>query len=167
MNKKMRNLRLSKGFTLIELLIVIIILGVIAALITGNFITSLKKGRDARRKADLEETQRALEMYYEDKKAYPGILTFGSALCETPACVATEKVYMQKVPNDPIPGKAYEYDLTGSSYRLYACLENNQQVLPYDSLTQVPSMTCSVLCKNKSGVNTSCIWAISSSDISP
>ena len=53
----------KKGFTLIELLLVIIILGVLSALITGNFFTSLKKGRDAKRKADLEQTQRALEMY--------------------------------------------------------------------------------------------------------
>ena len=44
---------MKKGFTLIELLIVIMILGVLAALITGNFFTSLKKGRDAKRKADL------------------------------------------------------------------------------------------------------------------
>ena len=69
-----------KAFTLIELLIVIIILGVLAALITGNFFTSLKKGRDAKRKADLEQVSRALEMYYEDKKAYPDSLTFGSSL---------------------------------------------------------------------------------------
>ncbi|PIP15252.1 hypothetical protein COX47_00635, partial [Candidatus Roizmanbacteria bacterium CG23_combo_of_CG06-09_8_20_14_all_35_49] len=56
-----------KAFTLIELLLVIIILGVLATLIIGNFFTSLKKGRDARRKGDLEQIQRALEMYYEDK----------------------------------------------------------------------------------------------------
>jgi len=77
----------KKGFTLIELLVVIIVLGVLAALISGNFFTSLKKGRDAKRKADLEQIQRALEMYYEDKKAYPTFtFPFGGKLCENYPC---------------------------------------------------------------------------------
>jgi len=166
MNKKglaLSERRESKGFTLIELLVVIIILGFLSALITGNFFTSLKKGRDAKRKADLEQITRALEMYYEDKKAYPDSLTFGSSLPDPDST----KVYMQKLPDDPTSGKTYEYNLTSGSYRLYACLENSQQILPYDSLTQGPSMTCSVSCKNKSESSISCIWAVSSSDISP
>ena len=164
-------MKIKSGFTLIELLVVIMILGILAALISGNFITSLKKGRDAKRKGDLEQTQRALEMYYEDKKAYPVTagLTFGSKLCENNPCGASDKVYMQKLPNDPISGKSYEYNLTSGSYRLYACLENNQQILPYNDLTQAPSMTCSIQCKKNNGIDTTngCIWAVSSSDISP
>jgi len=118
------------GFTLIELLIVIIILGVLAALISGNFITSLKKGRDARRKADLEQIQRALEMYYEDKRAYPTQAAdpgfpFAGKFCETGSCVSTEKIYMQKVPNDPINSYSYQYQSDGSYYRLFSCIENN------------------------------------------
>jgi len=158
---------MKKGFTLLELLLVIAILGILAAMITGNFFTSLKKGRDAKRKADLEQITRALEMYYEDNNAYPtaGSVTFGGQLCNPAGCGT--KIYMQKLPNDPTSGRNYEYKLTNGSYRLYACLENSQQILPYDSLTQGPSMTCSVLCKNLSQANISCIWAISSSDISP
>ncbi len=159
----------KKGFTLIELLVVISILGILAALISGNFITSLKKGRDAKRKGDLEQITRALEMYYEDKKVYPTTLSFGVKFCENNPCLVADKVYMQKVPNDPISGKSYEYNLTSGSYRLYACLENNQQILPYNDLTQAPSMTCSIQCKKNNGTDTTngCIWAVSSSDISP
>lgn len=156
-----------KGFTLIELLIVIMILGVLASLITGSFFTSLKKGRDAKRKADLEQITRALEMYYEDKRTYPDSLTFGSSLPDPDST----KIYMQKIPNDPTSGKDYEYKLTDESYRLYACLENNMQVLPYDDLTVAPTtITCSVQCKKSNGTTDTtagCIWAISSSDISP
>lgn len=155
----------KNGFTLIELLIVIAILAILAALISGNFITSLKKGRDAKRKADLEQIQRAWEMYYEDKKTYPTfVFPFGGELCETSFCLAAEKIYMQKVPNDPISGKSYEYiSVSGSDYKIFACLENNQQILPYVSSGY--TMTCSTTCNGAPGVP--CIWGESSSNISP
>lgn len=157
---------MKKAFTLIELLIVIVLLGVLAALITGNFFTSLKKGRDAKRKGDLEQIQRALEMYYEDKKAYPLALTFGGKLCETVACVASEKVYMQKVPDDPISGKDYEYLSTdGTNYKLFACLENNLQLLPYESTGY--TLTCGDCRNTADTADVECILGISSSNISP
>lgn len=121
---------MRRGFTLIELIIAITILGILSALISGNFFTSLKKGRDARRKADLEQTQRALELYYEDKKAYPtGSASpgfpFGSQFCETSACASSEKIYMQKVSSDPISTNNYLYESSdGSNYKMYTCIEN-------------------------------------------
>ena len=158
----------KKGFTLLELLIVIAILGVLAAMITGNFFTSLKKGRDAKRKGDLEQIQRALEMYYEDKKAYPvtADLDFGGKLCETILCAASEKVYMQKVPDDPISGKSYQYlSLTGTDYKLFACLENNLQILPYESTES--TLTCGVCRNSANTADVNCIWGVSSTNISP
>jgi len=159
-----------KAFTLIELLIVIIILGVLAALITGNFFTSLKKGRDAKRKADLEQITRALEMYYEDKRTYPTFaLPFGGKLCETASCLVAEKVYMQKLPDDPVSGKDYQYlSSDGTNYKLFACLENNLQMLPYISSGYIAPMTSCGSCQDSAGATVpNCIWGISSSNISP
>lgn len=158
----------KKGFTLIELLVVIIILGFLSALITGNFFTSLKKGRDAKRKADLEQTQRALEMYYEDKKTYPltAALVFGTPLSDP----VSGKVYMQKVPDDPISGKKYEYlSADGTNYKLFACLENNLQMLPYiSSGYTISTMTSCGPCQDSTGAPvTNCVWGVSSSNISP
>lgn len=122
----------SKGFTLIELLVVIGILGALATLLSGQFVSSLKKGRDARRKSDLQSIQRAVELFYEDKKQYPtwNFLTAGK-LCETSACSSGEKIYMQKTSNDPSSGEAYKYtDLTGSVYKLYSCIENSNDKGP-------------------------------------
>ena len=51
----------QKGFTLLELLVVMVILGLLAAIGLSSFISSQKKGRDARRKADLSSIQSALE----------------------------------------------------------------------------------------------------------
>jgi len=124
---KMKNNNWS--FTLIEIMIVIAILGVLASIISGNFITSLKKGRDARRKADLEQTQRALEMYYEDMKAYPTAaitpgFPFGNKFCQTENC-SNDKIYMQKVPTDPKSNFNYQYLSDGTYYRLFSCIENS------------------------------------------
>ncbi len=160
----------KKGFTLIELLIVIVILGVIASLITGNFITSLKKGRDARRKGDLEQIQRALEMYYEDKRAYP-TQAIGSGFVFSSEFLDSGKTYMKKVPNDPVSGKDYKYvyDAVNDGYKLYACLENNQQILPYSSaLAPAGGFACTTDCFAQDGSTAiDCIWGISSSNVSP
>ncbi len=156
----------KKGFTLIELLLVIIILGVLSALISGNFFTSLKKGRDAKRKADLEQTQRALEMYYEDKKAYPltADLTFGTSLSDP----VSEKIYMQKVPNDPISGKSYQYlSADGTSYKLFGCLENILQILPYVSSGYSYTSDNCGSCKDQAEADVLCVWGVSSTNISP
>lgn len=152
-----------KAFTLIELLVVIIILGVLSSLITGNFITSLKKGRDAKRKSDLEQIQKSLEMYYEDKRAYPTTLSFGGQLTDS----ASGKIYMQRIPNDPTSGNyGYEVDSGGTYYKLYACLENDQQVLPYISSPTI-SFICNYNCKDGNGNSVKCIWGTSSTNTNP
>ncbi|OGK18335.1 hypothetical protein A3G67_03520 [Candidatus Roizmanbacteria bacterium RIFCSPLOWO2_12_FULL_40_12] len=121
------------GFTLLELMIVIIILGVLTTLISGNFLNSLKKGRDARRKEELQSIQKALELYYEDKRAYPltAQVVFGSSLCETAACVSGEKIYMLPIPQDTNPACNYYYTSTdGTQYQLYSSLENTNDIGP-------------------------------------
>lgn len=167
------------AFTLLELLIVIVILGILAALISGNFITSLKKGRDARRKGDLEQIQRALELFYDDVGSYPTTaqLTLGSdtQLCNpTLDCYSTTnttgKTYMEKLPVDS-GAVNYEYDTeaTGQTYRLYACLENNQQVLATvsSSFSESFAEACKTNCFDSADSPVKCIYGVSSSNTTP
>lgn len=156
------------GFTLIELLVVIMLLGVMASLIAGNFFTSLKKGRDAKRKGDLEQIQRALETYYEDKTAYPATIAFGSPLTDS----VSGKIYMQKIPNDPISGRDYVYvpASDGISYALYTCLENNLQILPYISNGYGSNFSLSNCsnCKAPNGTtDVLCVLGLSSTNVTP
>ena len=80
----------------------------------------------------------------------------------------TGKTYMKKVPIDP-QGSTYGYetDTDGTYYKLYACLENNQQILPY--LSAPGSFTCTYQCKQPDQTETpdGCIWGVSSSNLEP
>lgn len=61
----------SDGFTLIELLVVIAIIGLLASIIFASLASARVKARDARRVSDLQQIQRALELYYADNGTYP------------------------------------------------------------------------------------------------
>lgn len=121
------------GFTLIELMVVVAILGVLATVGLSSFRLSQIKGRDARRKSDLAQVQRALEMYYNDNGAYPvaasggviGVFGWGAEFID-----AEETVYMKELPKDPTGTQEYCYATSAvppyTYYKLYAKLENSQ-----------------------------------------
>ncbi len=162
----------KKGFTLLELLLVISIMGVLATLIIGNFLTSIKKGRDSKRKQDLQTVQKALELYFEDNKTYPVSSTYvpNIPLCHPNGCGTGNTAgatYIQKTPADPTSGYNYSYISTdGKSYKLYACLENDQDVGPgvkllngaQDTSNGYPGTTCGS-CK--------CMFGVSSPNTTP
>ena len=119
----------KKGFTLIELLVAVAILGILATVGLGAFFSSQIKGRDAQRKSDLGQIQKALEMYLSDKGVYPAAagIPWGGSWTDPDG---SGELYMKEVPKDPHDPETkyvYEVDPLGSSwYRLYAKLENEK-----------------------------------------
>jgi len=61
----------QKGFTLIELLVVIAVIGIISSLVLVSMGEARAKARDSRRKSDIDQVRRALELYYIDNGQYP------------------------------------------------------------------------------------------------
>ena len=116
--------RSEAGFTLIELLIAIVIIGILTALLTANFIGARQRARDAKRKSDLRQIQAALELYRADSGNYPAAadMECGGPLLS----IDSITTYMKSIPCDPTPGwPAYEYTLNADgTYSLFACLEN-------------------------------------------
>ncbi|OGK20020.1 hypothetical protein A3C23_03490 [Candidatus Roizmanbacteria bacterium RIFCSPHIGHO2_02_FULL_37_13b] len=111
------------GFTLIEILIAMSILGIMAALITGNYLITQKRARDARRKSDLHNIQNGLEQYYANCNfAYPTPLannTFSSLTCLSPSLAL-----MPTVPVDPLTISPYPCtSCSDSQYQLCSTLE--------------------------------------------
>jgi len=63
-------MRPSRGFTLIELLIVIVIIGILAAMAVLNYSTAREKAQMAGMKADLRNLATAEEAYFYDSASY-------------------------------------------------------------------------------------------------
>jgi prepilin-type N-terminal cleavage/methylation domain-containing protein len=132
----MHSPRSKGGFTLIELIIAMVIIAIISGTLWTNFLSAIAKGRDARRKQDLEGISKALELYYNDNHFYPTTLSFGA-----PFTGANSTVYMSVLPNDPsYPGMTYCYRIDvsgiGTYYQLYANLENTRDPQVFTTLVQ-------------------------------
>jgi prepilin-type N-terminal cleavage/methylation domain-containing protein len=126
----------KRGFTLIELLVVIAIIGILASIVLASLDSARKKGRDARRVADIKQIQLALELYYDANSAFP--LTLSTAALVTPG-------YISVIPTDPSGSSwsnagAYYYSAyaVGSaggsiqSYHLGASLETYASAISTD-----------------------------------
>ena len=58
----------SKSFTLIELLVVVALIALLASIVVVSLQDVRAKARDARRKQDIVQIMKALEMYYVDQR---------------------------------------------------------------------------------------------------
>jgi prepilin-type N-terminal cleavage/methylation domain-containing protein len=61
----------NKGFTIIELLIVIVVIGILAALVLNSFQGVQARARDTERRTDINSVATQLEVYYQDIGGYP------------------------------------------------------------------------------------------------
>jgi len=118
----------SKGFTLIELLVVIAIIGILASFAIASFTSAQAKGRDSRRKADLDAVSKALALVQNDCTGgnYP-VISNGPGGTSADRYVNFRNYlsslnYMKNPPQDPMfidtTGTykyEYSYDFTGSA----------------------------------------------------
>lgn len=61
----------NQGFTIVELLIVIVVIGILAALVLNSFTGVQARARDTERRTDINAIATQLEVYYNDNGGYP------------------------------------------------------------------------------------------------
>ena len=103
--------RIQAGFTLIELMVVLVIIGVLAALIVPHVLDRADDARATAAKTDVNNLVQALKLYRLDNQRYPTAEQGLQALIAKPTTAPVPgnwKPYLEKLPNDPW-GRPYQY----------------------------------------------------------
>ena len=104
MNQALLARRSSRGFTLLELMVVIVIIGVLAALIAPKILNRVGEAKATAAKADISNLMNALKMYKLDNGRYPSQDQGLQALAAKPTAGSIPgnwKSYLDKLPDDP------------------------------------------------------------------
>ena len=103
--------QLQAGFTLIELMVVLLIIGVLAALIVPNVLDRADDARVTAAKTDVTNLMQALKLYRLDNQRYPTAEQGLPALLTKPTTAPVPnnwKNYLDQLPTDPW-GSPYVY----------------------------------------------------------
>jgi general secretion pathway protein G len=111
-NRSIRR-RLARGFTLIEIMVVVVIMGILAALVVPKLISRTGESRVAAARVDIATLMQALKLYKLDNQRYPSTEQGLQALVTKPTIGPAANGwksggYLEKMPKDPW-GNPYQY----------------------------------------------------------
>ncbi len=114
----------SAGFTLIEVMVVVVILGILAAIIVPKIMSRPEQARIVKVKQDLLAIQSALDLYKLDNSMYPTTDQGLQALVKKPTTSPVpqnwkSEGYLQQLPQDPW-GQDYQYLNTDEKLRIFS-----------------------------------------------
>lgn len=110
-----RNSRRRSGFTLIELLLVLVILGVLAAIVVPKFAGRTEQAREAAAKTQISTFGTVLDAFEVDNGYYPKGKSGLNDLVQTPRDAKNWRgPYIKEVPKDPW-GNEYIYECPGKN----------------------------------------------------
>jgi general secretion pathway protein G len=125
--------RAARGFTLIEIMVVVVIIGLLAAVILPNVFGNVGKAQRTKAKSDIQALESALTMYKLDNFKYPSTDVGLSALVQRPNDPSIknwrEGGYVRRISNDPW-GNPYQYIFPGThgqEYDLYSFGADGQE----------------------------------------
>lgn len=110
---KSMNYRTIRGFTLVEVMVVVVIIGILAALIVPKIMSRPEQARMVKAKQDIQILESALDLYKLDNGRYPTTDQGLQALVNKPSADPVpfnwkSDGYIQDLPRDPW-GESYQY----------------------------------------------------------
>jgi prepilin-type N-terminal cleavage/methylation domain-containing protein len=126
----------EKGFTLIELLIVIVVLGILAAVVIFSLGGVTTQSAVAACNSDAKSVEVAVEAYHDfpgnTNQAYP------ASTADLTTGIASSGKFLRTLPNS----SAYTITITGSSGEVDVTPAGAASGTPYDSQTATPATGC-------------------------
>ena len=124
---------ITRGFTLIEIMVVVVILGILAALVVPQVMSRPDQAKVTVAKGDIKAIAAALDMYRLDNFSYPSTQQGLGALVEKPSGSPQPRNwnrdgYLKRLPKDPW-GNDYLYLSPGTQgpFDLYSLGADGKQ----------------------------------------
>jgi general secretion pathway protein G len=124
LNVNKNSLRRISGFTLVEVMVVVVILGILAAIIVPKIMSRPEQARVVKAKQDVLAIQSALDLYKLDNGTYPstdqGLLALVTKPTTSPVPQNWKSDgYLQRLPTDPW-GESYQYINDNEKLRIFS-----------------------------------------------
>ena len=127
-----RQSEIVNGFTLIEIMVVVVILGILAAIVVPKIMNRPEQAKEVKAKQDIMSISEALDLYNLDNGQYPTTDQGLMALVKKPTSNPIPSHwrtggYLKMMPEDPW-GRAYQYLIPGQhgEYDVFTYGKNGQ-----------------------------------------
>ena len=134
-------MRRNKGFTLIEVMIVVVIIGILAAIAIPNYSDYVTRSKTTEAISGLSDMRVRMEQYFQDNRTYAGACTAG-----TVAALAPSTANFDFACDDPAAPDGASYTITangkaGMSGFKYQITQANVRSTTTTSAAVWPSIT--------------------------